>query len=365
METAALSHKEFLKIARDYEKSAAMADLLYVSDSLPGITRVKKGKGFAYYYNDKPIKDKSEIQRINKLVIPPAWTNVWICAKPNGHIQATGFDVKNRKQYRYHPDWNALRNQTKFHRLLEFGKALPKLRLRLEEDMTKSELCEEKVIATVISLMERTYIRIGSNDYEKMYGSYGLTTLKDKHVSIKGHELVFSFKGKKGVYHEINLKNKKLAKAVQACRDIPGKELFQYFDKDGNRKSIDSGMVNNYIKSATGMEFTTKDFRTWAGSLNILWAFKSIGEAINNTECKKKIVEALDRVSLKLGNTRTVCKKYYVHPGLISLYEENNLKKYLEGLDEIEHPDDVSGLTTTEKTLMKILKSLQELPSTN
>ncbi|HKH60613.1 MAG TPA: hypothetical protein VKA49_07265 [Flavitalea sp.] len=363
MDVPALSHKEFLRIDKDYEKTAAVADLIYVSDSLPGITRVKKGKGFTYICNSKAIKDKVEIQRIQKLVIPPAWTNVWICPLPNGHIQATGLDIRGRKQYRYHPQWNEVRNQTKFHRLLEFGKTLQKLRLRLEKDMSKQELCEEKVIATVISLMERTYIRIGSNDYEKMYGSYGLTTLKDSHVSIKGTEIRFSFKGKKGVFHEISLRNKKLAKAVQACRDIPGKELFQYFDKDGNRRSIDSGMVNNYIKEATGMEFTTKDFRTWAGSLNILWAFKSIGEAINDGECKKKIVEALDQVSLKLGNTRTVCKKYYVHPGLLSLYEENNLQKYLSGLDEIEHPDDVSGLTTSEKVLMKILKTLQELPT--
>jgi DNA topoisomerase-1 len=362
---AALSHKEFLRIDRDYAKSAAMADLVYVSDTLPGIARVRKGKGFTYIFNNKTIKAKAEIERINKLVIPPAWTNVWICPLPNGHIQATGLDLRKRKQYRYHPQWNALRNETKFHRLPEFGKALPKLRLRLEEDMTRQELCEEKVIATVISLMERTYIRIGNNDYEKMYGSYGLTTFKDKHVSIKGNEIQFSFKGKKGVFHEISLKNKKLAKAVQACRDIPGKELFQYCDKEGNRKSVDSGMVNNYIKAATGMEFTTKDFRTWAGSLNILWAFKSIGEAMTETECKKKIVEALDHVSLKLGNTRTVCKKYYVHPRLISLYEENNLQKYLAVLDEIEHPDDVSGLTTSEKILMKILKSIQELPAAN
>lgn len=363
MDSIALTHKEFLRIDRDYEKTAAMADLVYVSDTLPGIGRIKKGKGFTYIFNGKRLVDKSQIERINKLVIPPAWTNVWICPKANGHIQATGFDVRGRKQYRYHANWNALRNQTKFHRLLEFGKVLPKLRLKLEADMTLPELSEEKVIATVISLMERTYIRIGSSDYEKMYGSYGLTTLKDKHVSIKGSEIAFSFKGKKGVFHEITLRNKKLAKAVQACRDLPGKELFQYLDKDGNRKSIDSGMVNSYIKSATEMDFTTKDFRTWAGSLNILWAFKSIGEALNDSECKKKIVEALDRVSLKLGNTRTVCKKYYVHPGLLKLYEENSLEKYLAGLDEIEHPDDVSGLTVSEKTLMKILKGLRELPA--
>lgn len=360
MEIGSISHKEFLRIDRDYEKTAAMADLVYVNDSSPGIARIKKGKGFVYIYDNKPLKNKTEIDRIHKLVIPPAWTNVWICPLSNGHIQATGLDLRKRKQYRYHSLWSALRNQTKFHRLIEFGKMLPKLRLRLEKDMTSQDLCEEKVIATVVSLMERTYIRVGSNDYEKMYGSYGLTTLKDKHVSITGNQMLFSFKGKKGVYHEISLKNKKLAKAVQACRDIPGKELFQYFDKDGNRKSIDSGMVNNYIKDATGMEFTTKDFRTWAGSLNILWAFKSIGDAINDAECKKKIVEALDRVSLKLGNTRTVCKKYYVHPGLITLYEQNNLQKYLSGLDEIEHPDDVSDLTASEKILMKVLKNFQQ-----
>ena len=359
-----LTHKEIVNLHRDYEKTAELADLVYVSDTLPGITRTKKGKGFVYLFDNKPIKNKEEINRINKLVIPPAWSNVWICRLPNGHIQATGFDVRNRKQYKYHQSWSAVRTQTKFHRLLDFGKVLPKLRLQLEQDMVKSDLSEEKVIATVISLMERTYIRIGSNDYEKLYGSYGLTTLKDKHVSIKGNEISFSFKGKKGVFHNITLKNKKLAKAVQACRDLPGKELFQYFDKDGNRKSIDSGMVNNYIKTATGMEVTTKDFRTWAGSLHILWAFKSIGDAMNNAECKKKIVEALDHVSLKLGNTRTVCRKYYVHPGLLKLYEENNLQKYLAGLDEIEQPDDVSGLTTSEKILIKILKSLQE-PSLN
>ena len=365
MEVVALSHKEFLRIDKDYEKTAAMADLVYVNDSSPGISRLKKGKSYTYIHDKKPLKGKAEIERIKKLVIPPAWTNVWICPLKNGHIQATGFDIRNRKQYRYHQMWNALRNETKFHRLYEFGKDLPKLRLRLEEDMTKQDLCEAKVIATVISLMERTYIRIGNSDYEKLYGSYGLTTMKDKHVSVKGNEISFSFKGKKGVFHKISLKNKKLAKVVEACRDIPGKELFQYFDKDGNRKSIDSGMVNNYIKESTGSEFTTKDFRTWAGSLNILWAFKSIGDAMNDTECKKKIVQALDQVSLKLGNTRTVCKKYYVHPGLIKLYEEKNLQKYIAGLDEIEEPDDASTLTTAEKVLMKILKGLQETAADN
>src|SRR5688572_10486868 len=359
-EVIELSHKEFLRIDRDYEKAAEVAALVYVRTDLKGISRIKKGKGFTYIYDDKPLKGKDQIERIKKLAIPPAWTNVWICPLSNGHIQATGLDLRQRKQYRYHPLWNSLRDETKFHRLYEFGKALPKIRARVEEDYKKKDLCLEKVLALVVSLMERTYIRIGNSGYEKMYGSYGLTTLKDKHVEVEGSLIKFCFKGKKGIDHEVTVRNKKLANSILACRDIPGKELFQYFDENGNRKSIDSGMVNQYIKEAAGgMDFTAKDFRTWAGSLNILWAFKSIGEAMNVTESKKKIVEALDEVSKKLGNTRTVCKKYYVHPGLLKLYEENSLKQYLDKLDEIENPDISGELTVTEHTLMRILKNLQ------
>jgi len=353
-----LSHKEFLKIDRDYSKAAKVADLVYVNDKEPGINRLKKGNGFVYIYDDKPLKQKAEIERIRKLAIPPAWTNVWICPKESGHIQATGFDIRGRKQYRYHAMWNTLRNETKFHRLYEFGKVLPSIRLKLEEDLAKKELSEEKVLATVISLMERTYIRVGNDDYEKLYGSYGLTTLKDSHVKIEGDKIFFSFKGKKGIDHKITLKNKRLARMVKHCRDIPGKELFQYYDAGGNRKPIDSGMVNRYVKEASGGDFTAKDFRTWAGTLNIIRAFKSIGEAESDTDCKRKIVAALDEVSKQLGNTRSVCKKYYVHPGVIKLYEQKNLLKYLNELDKIEHPDDLAGLTSEERVLMKILKQL-------
>ena len=358
METVQLSHKEFLKINKDYIKAAKVADLKYVSDQSKGISRQKKGEGFVYIYDEKPLKDKEEIERIKKLAIPPAWTNVWICPDESGHIQATGFDLRNRKQYRYHPQWSVLRNETKFHHLYEFGKLLPSLRLKLEEDLAKKELCEEKVIATVISLMERTYIRIGNDGYEKLYGSYGLTTLKDRHVTVEGDKLVFSFKGKKGIFHNVSVRNRRLARMVKACRDIPGKELFQYFDAEGNRKSVDSGMVNRYIKDATGGDFSAKDFRTWAGTLDVLRAFKSMGEAGSDADCKKNIIAALDEVSKKLGNTRTVCKKYYVHPGILKLYEEKNLAKYLKELDNIEKPDDLTGLTSEEKVLMKILKEL-------
>lgn len=358
METVQLSHKEFLKIDKNYSKAAKAAELKYVTDKVPGIERRKKGEGFIYIYDAKPLRNKKELERIKKLAIPPAWTNVWICPSEDGHIQATGFDLRNRKQYRYHHFWNSLRNETKFHHLFEFGKLLPSLRLKVEEDLARKELCEEKVIATVISLMERTYIRIGNDGYEKLYGSYGLTTLKDRHVSIEGDQLHFSFKGKKGIFHNVSIKNRRLARMVKACRDIPGKELFQYFDAEGNRRSVDSGMVNKYIKEATGGDFSAKDFRTWAGSLDALRAFKSLGQATTETDCKKNIIAALDEVSKKLGNTRTVCKKYYVHPGILKLYEEQNLEKYLKELDSIEKPDNLSGLATEERVLMKILEEL-------
>ena len=347
---------ESVKMHRNYKRTAAMASLEYVSDSSPGIQRAKLGSGFIYTLNDVPIKDEETLFRIKKLVIPPAWTNVWICPKVNGHIQVTGYDIKNRKQYKYHPNWNTVRNQTKFHRLYEFGKVLPQLRKRIEKDICRTNLSKEKVLSTVVSLMERTFIRIGNSEYEKLYGSYGLTTLKDGHVDIKGTTLKFAFKGKKGVYHTVTLKNKRLARIVQACKDIPGKELFQYFDENGERCVIDSGMINNYIKEATEKDFSAKDFRTWAGTLSILSSFKALGQAKTQSQVKKNIVSALDEVSSKLGNTRTVCKKYYVHPEIIRLYEEDNLQKYLNELDAIEKNDDHSDLTQEEKVLMKILK---------
>jgi DNA topoisomerase-1 len=360
MQLAKLSHRQFLKIYRDYAKAASMADLIYVSDSQPGILRYKKGRGYMYIYEGKPMRKQDEIKRIRSLAIPPSWTGVWICPLPNGHIQATGLDMRKRKQYRYHPLWTVLRNETKFHRLYEFGKALPAIRCRLEKDLAQKELNASKVLATVVSLMERTYIRVGNEGYEKQYGSHGLTTLKDNHVAITGDKIRFSFKGKKGVSHNIALKSKRLARIVQTCKEIPGKELFQYYDEEGKAHPIDSGMINSYIKETAGTDFTSKDFRTWAGSLNLLRALNAMGEAMTAAEAKKKVVAALDEVSLKLGNTRTVCKKYYVHPGLIELYEQHSLNKYMRELESLEEPDDVSGLTAEERILMKILQSFHK-----
>lgn len=351
-----LGHRDLLKAAKDNEKAAALVKLVYVNTGGPGIARLQRGGKFVYIFDNKPLKDKQEIARIKKLVIPSAWTDVWICPLPNGHIQATGYDARRRKQYRYHELWNILRNETKYHRLYEFGKALPQIRLAIERDLASKTLTQNKVIALVLSLMERTYIRVGNSEYERANGSYGLTTLKDKHAFINGDKVIFSFKGKKGVYHDINLKNRRIAKAVKECRDVPGKELFQYYDEEGHRRPVDSGMVNSYIREAAGADFSAKDFRTWAGSLQALQAFSAIGEALGESECKKKIIQVLDTVSAKLGNTRAVCKKYYVHPALVKLYGDNKLSAYLEELDTLEAPDDATGLTREEQVLMRVLK---------
>ncbi len=356
-ESLKLSKKKTESIINDAKKSARAVNLVYVSDTFPGIIRKKVDDKFEYYYEGEKITDAEELLRIKHLVIPPAWENVWICKKENGHLQVTGFDVKNRKQYRYHPDWNKVRSHTKFYRLLDFAKTLPDIRRQLRKDLALPGLQQNKVLAAVVSLMERTSIRVGNSMYEKLYGSFGLTTLKDKHVDVKGGSVKFSFKGKKGVMHDITLKNKKLSGIVQQCRDIPGKELFQYFDNNGERRSIDSGMVNEYIRNISGAEFTAKDFRTWAGTVKAFLALKKVGCCETEKETKRRIVEVLDSVSEHLGNTRTVCRKYYVHPLILSLYESKGITKYLDELDTTENTNDEDGLTPQEVVVMKILES--------
>jgi DNA topoisomerase I len=351
-----ISRSKLRKIINDPVKTAEAVNLVYVNDTAPGIRRKRSGSNFSYLYNEKALRDKEQLSRIKSLVIPPAWENVWICALQNGHLQATGTDVKNRKQYRYHPSWNALRNHTKFYRLLQFGKVLPAIRLEVEKDLARPGLPQTKILATVVSLMERTNIRVGNNVYEKLYGSFGLTTLKDKHVAIKAGNIKFSFKGKKGIHHDVSLKNKKLAGIVQQCKEIPGKELFQYYDEAGQRHSVDSGMVNDYIKSICHEDFTAKDFRTWAGTVNAFLAFKEIGLAETDSAARKNIVAVLDKVAGHLGNTRTVCKKYYVHPLIISLYENKSINKYFDQLDKIEENDNKTDLTADEKIIMQILE---------
>jgi DNA topoisomerase-1 len=350
-----IPRRKFKAILNDPEKSAEAVNLIYVSDAGHGIRRVRKGNSFIYTFRDKNIKDVSSLERIRKLVIPPAWEDVWICKLPNGHLQATGVDTKKRKQYKYHALWNALRNHTKFYRLHQFGKTLPIIREALEKDLSRPGLPQEKVLAAVVCVMELTNIRVGNNLYEKLYGSFGLTTLKDKHVKISGHAIRFMFRGKKGISHNISIKSKRLAKIVTQCRDIPGKELFQYYDDTGNCRCIDSGMVNDYIKLISGCDFTAKDFRTWSGTVQALLAFKNLGSCDKITEVKRRIVTALDYVACKLGNTRSVCRKYYVHPVVLALYENNSLEKYLSQAKTYEKTHKYD-LEPDEKLLLKILE---------
>lgn len=334
-----------------------MAGLRYVSDSVPGYTRKRSGKGFSFYDPDgKLVRDPELIRRFRSLVIPPAYTHVWISPYENSHLQFTGIDAAGRKQYRYHPDWSKLRNESKYHRMRLFAEYLPAIREQVDKDLNRHSLDYEKVAALVVRIMELTSIRVGNESYRKLYGSFGLTTLMNRHVKIKGSDVSFQFKGKKGVYHKVSLHSRKLARLIKKCRDIPGRELFQYFDDEGNKHSIGSGGVNDYLKSITGQDFTAKDFRTWAGSVSALYAFKQAGEFKSVNECKKKIVSVLDEVAVNLGNTRSVCKKYYVHPAVIKSYEEGTIFKYISGLDEDK---DVSAaeLTTAEKALLELLEN--------
>ncbi len=354
MKLSPIKKSSLKKLGTDPVATAKAARLVYINGYEKGIIREKKGKGFTYKYQNKIIKDKATLSRIQSLVIPPAWTNVWICTLANGHLQATGIDLKNRKQYKYHPLWNEVRDKTKFYRLLELGKILPIIRKRVQHDLALPGLPKEKVLAAVITLMEKTGIRIGNEAYEKLYGSFGLTTLKDKHATIRGGQVKFTFRGKKGVEHCVTLKNKKLAKIVSECRDIPGQELFQYVDEEGKRQVIESGMVNERIKEIASAEFTAKDLRTWCGTVTALVAFQEMGSFETQTEGKKKILDVLDKVAEQLGNTRSICKKYYVHPGLLELYEVGKLQldnKQVTGQDN-------KGLLAEEKLLMKILKNI-------
>jgi DNA topoisomerase-1 len=352
---ANLSRRKLKRIVHDPERSAAAIHLRYVRDEEPGIRRIRHGSAFRYEFEGKPLKDEPALARIRSLVLPPAWENVWICKDENGHLQATGLDTRGRKQYRYHPNWSALRSQTKFYQLYEFGLALPSIRACIDHDLARPGLPEAKVMAVAISIMQQTGIRIGSSAYERLYGSFGLSTLKDEHVRIKGSELRFSFRGKKGVFHELSLRSRRLARLVKQCRDIPGAELFQYFDNDGQCRHVDSGMINAYLKDISGGHFTAKDFRTWTGTLAALEAFREIGCSFSSaTEGRRNINAALDAVAKQLGNTRTVCRKYYVHPGLLDLYESGKLAPYLKRCGDGQQG---SGLSPTEEVLMCILKS--------
>lgn len=342
--------KKLEKIGNDPKVTAKAVGLRYSLKADKGYYRKRKDHGFSYVNEEgKTIKDKDTLERIKKLVIPPAWEDVWISPFDNGHLQVTGTDTKGRKQYRYHPYWNKIRNQSKFFKLRRFANALPIIRQQVEKDLNRKGLPYEKVVALVVKLIEMTNIRIGNDAYKKLYGSFGLTTLRDKHVKFDGAVVWFEFVGKKGIKHKIKLQSRKMANLVKKCKDIPGQELFQYYDDNNQRHTIGSGDINSYIKEITGEDFTAKDFRAWSGSINALCAFLDIGEFTSETDCKHKIINVLDSVAQKLGNTRTVCKKYYVHPTVIAAYEKGSIWNYKPGVA------DDSELNSNEKALLKLL----------
>jgi DNA topoisomerase-1 len=348
--TNTISAARLAQAYHDPEATATLADLQYIDDSAPGIERRRSGSGFQYRYGGKAVP-KTDLERIHHLVIPPAWQNVWICKLPNGHLQATGIDARGRKQYRYHPRWNALRNSTKFHHLLQFGEALPQIRKQIQQDLSRPQMPREKLLAALLQIMQLTGIRVGNEAYEKIYGSFGLTTLKNKHVKRTGDWLTFEFKGKKGVYQSIQLKSRKLSGIIQNCLAIPGKELFQYLDEAGERHTIDSGAVNQYLRTCSGGQFSAKDFRTWQGTLQALKSLEALGCCEDETEIKQRIGAMLETVSGKLGNTQSVCRKYYIHPTIIDLYTNGQLEAHFK-----KSPKTIEGLEPEEQLLLQILR---------
>ncbi len=313
-------------VAADPVLSARLAGLRHVSDETPGIRRRRRGKGFSYLDpQGRPLTDSQELRRIAALAIPPAWTGVWICPLPNGHLQATGRDARGRKQYRYHPSWRAVRDETKFGRMIAFGEALPRLRARVERDLALSGLPRDKVLAAVVRLLETTLIRVGNQEYARDNRSFGLTTLRSRHVDIEGGTLRFNFRGKSGKEHSVAIADRRLARVVRACRELPGHELFQYLDDDGERQAVSSGDVNEYVRAATGEEFTAKDFRTWGGTALALSALTAIGRAASEREAARAVAGVVKLVAEQLGNRPAMCRKYYIHPGVIDAFMADRL----------------------------------------
>lgn len=356
---------EAVELVTDPVASAKAAGLRYVSDARPGIQRKKSGTGFRYIGPDgKPVRDKEVLGRIRSLAIPPAWVSVWICPSANGHLQATGRDAKGRKQSRYHPRWREVRDETKYERMMLFGKALPAIRERVEHDLARPGLPREKVLATIVRLLETTFIRVGNEEYARKNKSYGLTTMREKHVDVEGSTVKFKFQGKSGVRHTIDVNDRRLARIVKRCLDLPGYELFQYLDADGEPHTVDSSDVNEYLREITGEHFTAKDFRTWAGTVLASMMLREFEAFDSQAQAKKNVIRAIEQVAARLGNTPSVCRKCYVHPAVLDCYMSGTLtgtmiktvKQRVQAEIEEEATYASNPLQQEESTLMRLLQ---------
>ena len=348
-------HRPLLHIDTDPAESARFAGLRYVSDSSPGIARRRAGKGFRYLNTDgKPVRDPATLKRIRSLVIPPAWKDVWISPVPNGHLQATGRDAKGRKQSRYHPRWREVRDETKYERMLLFGMALPQVRDRVERDLALPALPRDKVLAAIVRIMELTLIRVGNEEYARENHSYGLTTLRGRHVQVNGSTVRFRFRGKSGRRHSIEFCDRRLARIVRRCQDIPGYELFEYIGDDGQPHSIDSADVNDYLREISRQDFTAKDFRTWAGTVLACLTLREFEAFESQTQAKKNIVQAIRCVAERLGNTPAVCRKCYVHPAVLECYLAGMLRRADRLRSEDE--DSMEEVRREEKALLELLR---------
>jgi DNA topoisomerase-1 len=344
--------------AADPALIAKHAGLRYVTDRRPGIQRKRAGKGFRYIDVDgAPITAEDKLDRIKKLSIPPAWTDVWISPVPNGHIQATGRDDKGRKQYRYHTRWRAVRDETKFHRMIAFGATLPMIRTRIGRDLARSGLRRERVLATVVRLMDETCIRIGNEEYARVNHHYGLTTLEQDHVDVSGDILHFQFVGKGGKEHQVDVRDRRVAKVVKRMEHLPGQELFQYVDEDGDRHTITSTDVNQYLREITDEDFTAKDFRTWHGTVRAAQALADLGEFASESEAKHNVVEAIKAAAEYLANTPAICRKSYVHPQVLDAYMDGTL---LSAFAHSTPKDAADGLSLDETIVLGLLREREE-----
>ena len=334
--------------------SAKAAHCRYVDDSGPGIVRVRAGKGFCFGLpNGAPVRDPDELARIRGIVIPPAWTDVWICPDPEGHIQATGRDGRGRKQYRYHPRFREIREETKYERMLQFADALPSIRAKVDADLGLTGLARDRVLATVVRLLEITLIRVGNEEYARDNGSFGLTTLRTRHIDVAGSTIEFHFRGKSKKDHVVKVSDRRVARIVQRCNDLPGEILFQYVDEDGERRSIESSDVNDYLQRIVGSDFTAKDFRTWAGTVLAANALRSLAA---DTPTKANITAAVKSVSSRLGNTPSVCRKCYVHPEVFAAYLDGHLVTSLGPPAAVQPRESVAALPSEEAAVLALLR---------